>query len=145
MSRPGAAPALVVAELGPHHLRVAVDDLKERVVFRARVATKIGPSALRAAPARLTAHLPPVLRFDPAGRPDALPELIDQPGVVRGVSRGGPDPRVGQVTGYASRHSAAPLPTAPIGISAFRYEGSTETHAAVVDSTGRQPIFQGIP
>ena len=41
-----------------------------------------------------------------------------QPGVVRGVSRGGPDSRVGQVTGYASRHSAAPLPTTPL-ISAF--------------------------
>ena len=37
------------------------------------------------------AHLPPVLRLDPAGRSDALPELVDQPSVVRGVSRGGPD------------------------------------------------------
>ncbi len=60
------------------------------------------------------AHMPPVLWFDPGGRPDALPELVDQPGVVRGVSRGGPDLRAGQVTGYASRHSAAPLPTAPL-------------------------------
>jgi len=60
------------------------------------------------------AHLPPVLWFDPGGRPDALPELVDQLGGVRGVSRGGLDSRVGQVTGYASRHSAAPLPTTPL-------------------------------
>ncbi|UCC31327.1 MAG: hypothetical protein JSU86_03440 [Phycisphaerales bacterium] len=56
------------------------------------------------------AQLPPVKRFDPAGRPDALPELVDRPGIVRGVSWGA-NSWVDQVRGHASRHPAAALPT----------------------------------